>query len=144
MLAWSPSSRGRGLKCISSSGVTPDQSSPSSRGRGLKYSCRHSVRVYAQVALFTRAWIEITHQLIPRLLTVSPSSRGRGLKYRVIIVNTIVAWSPSSRGRGLKSIFEEAHREILWSPSSRGRGLKYLQWQSQKCLRGRPLHEGVD
>ncbi|EDS00213.1 hypothetical protein EUBSIR_01888 [[Eubacterium] siraeum DSM 15702] len=55
----SPSSRGRGLKCVA---IAPDLLltwSPSSRGRGLKSIACCVAMFWQNVALFTRAWIEI-------------------------------------------------------------------------------------
>ena len=75
----SPSSRGRGLKFTLPKPYIYTLGSPSSRGRGLKcpIQLRHFQR--RNVALFTRAWIEIFSRL--SALGSSPSSRGRGLKY---------------------------------------------------------------
>ena len=42
--------------------------SPSSRGRGLKYSVELEVNSYMDVALFTRAWIEINRLLCCHVL----------------------------------------------------------------------------
>ena len=56
----SPSLRGRGLKSYS---LTENQTlpeSPSLRGRGLKYRCYSNNNRPIKVALFTRAWIEIS------------------------------------------------------------------------------------
>ena len=57
-----------------------ENASPSLRGRGLKYEIAQDKNRKHLVALFTRAWIEISigRPLIGRFL--SPSSRGRGLK----------------------------------------------------------------
>ena len=60
--------------------------SPSSRGRGLKSSSLQDFFNVVNVALFTRAWIEINHQPFFWLLFWSPSSRGRGLKYYAFTV----------------------------------------------------------
>ena len=75
-----------------------------------------------EVALFTRAWIEIQPEM--EALDAVPS--------------------PSSRGRGLKSISTNHHREQTVSPSSRGRGLKSEDYTMNQLVSGRPLHEGVD
>ena len=56
-----------------------------------------------EVALFTRAWIEMHKYRCSSFSLSSPSSRGRGLKYCKIIGAYIFWVSPSSRGRGLKS-----------------------------------------
>ena len=77
----SPSSRGRGLKCIDCLGFAVPLLSPSSRGRGLKYRSSSYEQKKKQVALFTRAWIEISCAKDCIIATMSPSSRGRGLKY---------------------------------------------------------------
>ena len=59
--------------------------SPSLRGRGLKFTNGQFYRFYTDVALFTRAWIEIhVLPIITVPFTESPSLRGRGLKYQVI------------------------------------------------------------
>ena len=54
----SPSSRGRGLKSHTEGDLYYRVASPSSRGRGLKYDYRKMTKK-DEVALFTRAWIEI-------------------------------------------------------------------------------------
>ena len=56
----SPSSRGRGLKySLLWTYKSRVNSSPSSRGRGLKSACPLDNPMRYDVALFTRAWIEI-------------------------------------------------------------------------------------
>ena len=55
----SPSSRGRGLKYSVVPPVLLLNWSPSSRGRGLKYSLPKVANTHQDVALFTRAWIEM-------------------------------------------------------------------------------------
>ncbi len=56
----SPSLRGRGLKCtVKKTGTVKDES-PSLRGRGLKSLTRSRPSASQQVALFARAWIEIS------------------------------------------------------------------------------------
>ena len=58
-----------------------------------------------RVALFTRAWIEMTEELYDNGgLCTSPSSRGRGLKLFPSCVLNSAKRSPSSRGRGLKCV----------------------------------------
>ena len=60
------------------------------------------------VALFTRAWIEILIIIASKwLLCLSPSLRGRGLKYLKSPLKHYRIGSPSLRGRGLKYIHEE-------------------------------------
>ena len=77
----SPSSRGRGLKSLRSVSVFLFHWSPSSRGRGLKCSLYDTSELVDEVALFTRAWIEIEYVTNCDLRhSWSPSSRGRGLK----------------------------------------------------------------
>ncbi len=56
----SPSSRGRGLKSRGTKPLAEGLLSPSSRGRGLKYGVYNDICMHAYVALFTRAWIEIS------------------------------------------------------------------------------------
>ena len=142
--------------------------SPSSRGRGLKYRWAVELRRERRVALFTRAWIEIT------------ASWKFGGRYEVALFTR--AWieihlflhalhvtprSPSSRGRGLKywncqitahlysvALFTRAWIEI----NKKGRWRLYnivalftRAWieilacnRQVVSLRRRPLHEGVD
>ena len=57
---WSPSLRGRGLKSPFICFGNNFPSSPSLRGRGLKLSPTHPPYMQVGVALFTRAWIEMT------------------------------------------------------------------------------------
>ena len=60
----SPSSRGRGLKYDLCDTQAQEHTSPSSRGRGLKFDRELVVLYRCTVALFTRAWIEISiHRL---------------------------------------------------------------------------------
>ena len=56
----SPSLRGRGLKFAPIDCMVYLQSSPSLRGRGLKYLLNKQFTLAIKVALFARAWIEIT------------------------------------------------------------------------------------
>ena len=56
----SPSLRGRGLKYFANGQDTQISRSPSLRGRGLKYRGIARPYGYVSVALFTRAWIEIS------------------------------------------------------------------------------------
>ena len=55
----SPSSRGRGLKYIDYIACSAKLVSPSSRGRGLKSPVHEVFNIPSDVALFTRAWIEM-------------------------------------------------------------------------------------
>ena len=82
--------------------------------------------VHSFVALFTRAWIEIAvaSSVLLRFLR-SPSLRGRGLKYLVNNHFLLKTRSPSLRGRGLKSKSLPIFATENGSPSLRGRGLKY-------------------
>ena len=59
-ISLSPSLRGRGLKFGLSSVMLSFTASPSLRGRGLKLITQIFCSVLFIVALFTRAWIEIT------------------------------------------------------------------------------------
>ena len=76
--------------------------SPSSRGRGLKFPFLITKDGDLQVALFTRAWIEMEVISVPSdcgavaLFTRAWIEIG---EFRVAIT---APWSPSSRGRGLK------------------------------------------
>ena len=100
------------------------------------------------VALFARAWIEISNgNILAVALSSSPSLRGRGLKccrHSLTIQEMLVAlfaraWieikgdlsnneeyekSPSLRGRGLKWHSSNYRLCLIPSPSLRGRGLK--------------------
>ena len=58
-LVRSPSSRGRGLKFFAKINRLTQSSSPSSRGRGLKSTVLDELLLNNNVALFTRAWIEM-------------------------------------------------------------------------------------
>ena len=142
----SPSSRGRGLKYHNVHYCRTCLMSPSSRGRGLKCHLFRYLDGQTDVALFTRAWIEINPALPARAWRCrSPSSRGRGLK---LPRKTGGKWrivSPSSRGRGLKS-----------NRAYRGRQSNFVAlftraWieipdedEAFNIQNGRPLHEGVD
>ena len=86
------------------------------------------------VALFTRAWIEIAQRATIHIDTWSPSSRGRGLKWQRYGQKMVKNWSPSSRGRGLKYNLKFDGTFILSSPSSRGRGLKFSKYSDLKNL----------
>ena len=99
----------------------------------------------SQVALFTRAWIEMAIVLLYSVIKVSPSSRGRGLKLpRIIAVFTVDevalftrAWIEIHAWRiyaisPFVALFTRAWIEIS---NQRGRA---------EALRCRPLHEGVD
>ena len=57
---WSPSLRGRGLELRACCIFFPAELSPSLRGRGLKYHIDKLRFDLDAVALFARAWIEIT------------------------------------------------------------------------------------
>ncbi len=119
---WSPSLRGRGLKYRPQRKMSRGMSSPSLRGRGLKLTFPASLLPRFRVALFTRAWIEITFSLEYNFFRRSPSLRGRGLKYYIFRISPIQ----------------------FVSPSLRGRGLKYDKLQYNRIKQGRPLYEGVD
>ena len=80
--------------------------------------------LHPDVALFTRAWIEIPHGKPSPKSRLSPSSRGRGLKFKIVYSLIMNFVSPSSRGRGLKCDFFIYKALRTASPSSRGRGLK--------------------
>ena len=122
--------------------------SPSSRGRGLKSKLCGKLCDVINVALFTRAWIEINKKwiLVRRICVAlftrawieiltenqtlpdpeSPSSRGRGLKSMTEYGEEDIKLSPSSRGRGLKYNITAKEHHVIESPSSRGRGLKCM------------------
>ncbi|EDS00228.1 hypothetical protein EUBSIR_01903 [[Eubacterium] siraeum DSM 15702] len=100
----------------------------------------------AQVALFTRAWIEMITNDSNTLSITSPSSRGRGLKFedlkmrgQVLTVALFTrAWIEITQARFFAKITAVALFTRAWieiaksavycrrrkSPSSRGRGLK--------------------
>ena len=97
--------------------------SPSLRGRGLKYCETQPLTSGAEVALFTRAWIEIMSLEKATDLTVVALFTRAWIE---IINGTVII------GR-------------TWSPSLRGRGLKYnLGFEMSFLLPCRPLYEGVD
>ena len=103
-----------------------------------------------EVALFTRAWIEIVGSMKAAWENLSPSSRGRGLKYLVNITTDEELMSPSSRGRGLKyflrplflrrltvALFTRAWIEISLEMDSRFCGVVALftrAWIEIPCL----------
>ena len=99
-----------------------------------------------EVALFTRAWIEIDGtKPFDYVYEQSPSLRGRGLKSTAAGTVSVTAQSPSLRGRGLK--FYLFHGVI----KSSGVALFTRAWIeigtvlfSLKLLTSRPLYEGVD
>ena len=124
--------------------VMLDMESPSSRGRGLKSIDSRGNAFIDCVALFTRAWIEISSVMIPPACRSSPSSRGRGLKFIDCLGFAVPLLSPSSRGRGLKYQYIHQKYQLPTSPSSRGRGLKCLYFPLDPPEARRPLHEGVD
>ena len=78
--------------------------SPSLRGRGLKCPVLIGGREYLEVALFTRAWIEMFLRKLAPLCVSSPSLRGRGLKSNCRFLSADSTSSPSLRGRGLKCL----------------------------------------
>ena len=107
-----------------------------------------------KVALFTRAWIEITHNSGQDTVKASPSSRGRGLKCKSpqgrSSLQTVAlftrAWIEIIASSALSvaacvALFTRAWIEIdqactisgvsPTSPSSRGRGLKFFSFPSQ-------------
>ena len=101
---WSPSSRGRGLKCHSDFEKNQITLVALFTRAWIEISFAVATADVTIVALFTRAWIEIIHICEQLALKMSPSSRGRGLKF-IMLINIIhVMLSPSSRGRGLKSL----------------------------------------
>ena len=83
----------------------PTARSPFSRGRGLKFKVRAAWTISAQVALFTRAWIEI-HLYRPWRTSASSRPFHEGVDWNTIInkINSSTTESPFSRGRGLKWI----------------------------------------
>ena len=148
----SPSLRGRGLKSLLFPIFRLFSASPSLRGRGLKWYDNHLIYHANQVALFTRAWIEIEVSYICRIrsdcrpLYEGVDWNGMRIRHRYYYDSRPlyegVDWndetsaeelrndlSPSLRGRGLKSPNRNNPNAVLSSPSLRGRGLKSL------CLR---------
>ena len=100
---WSPSLRGRGLKCKCHENFFVPLLSPSLRGRGLKY-IRYPLSVAPKgVALFTRAWIEIKSQKVKEnRLPVALFTRAWIEIGACLAGEYNVCKSPSLRGRGLK------------------------------------------
>ena len=113
----------------------------------MKYQSGYDLFEHEEVALFTRAWIEILHftvnpccncvALFTRAwIEMSTSLRGQGRTYVALFTR---AWieifisfatplrilSPSLRGRGLKYAGTMQERLTSGSPSLRGRGLKF-------------------
>ena len=96
------------------------------------------------VALFTRAWIEITAtfrvnmQGYVALFTRAWIEILLAMEYRIILMVALFtrAWIEIRLAVSL--------RQSITSPSSRGRGLKYLKLILVKRFLSRPLHEGVD
>ena len=119
----SPSSRGRGLKLRQQGHSLCENPSPSSRGRGLKLAPPSAARRYCQVALFTRAWIEIDCQRNP------DSDRSVALFTRAWIE---IAISYSDYSAESVALFTRAWIEIKTKTIYRVQ------------VGGRPLHEGVD
>ena len=97
--------------------------SPSLRGRGLKCHIVWRWVCINQVALFTRAWIEIT--------------------YRISFYSTIPG-RPLYEGVDWNDSRVAHHYPDSMSPSLRGRGLKSPLSRFVLSAIGRPLHEGVD
>ena len=123
----SPSLRGRGLKWYSRRSEWRHTRSPSLRGRGLKSRIPPTILLRPSVALFTRAWIEMSRLALTTRQVTSPSLRGRGLKCTYRICCLTADMSPSLRGRGLKFGALIITAVVGWaSPSLRGRGLKYI------------------
>ena len=97
------------------------------------------------VALFTRAWIEILYSHCKHYRNESPSSRGRGLKFSALSTDGAELRSPSSRGRGLKyAVTAEKKTIICVALFTRAWIEIYIANQQLKQIIGRPLHEGVD
>ena len=97
--------------------------SPSSRGRGLKFRYKHNNTEKYQVALFTRAWIEI----IPRVHRL----------IGVIVALFTRAWIEISRSFETFVLFAVALFTRAW--------IEIICVRiGDKVKAGRPLHEGVD
>ena len=120
-----------------------------------------------RVALFTRAWIEISSNLFQAVGAVVALFTRAWIEISKTPLYCGSFWSPSSRGRGLKSfpiwyisgciivaLFTRAWIEISWGRISvkgiRGRPLhEGVDWNAHCCIfimicKSRPLHEGVD
>ena len=143
---WSPSSRGRGLKCHNRHEQRNHQWSPSSRGRGLKYHLLQRLLIQSRVALFTRAWIEMSAVIFNLFLTCVALITRAWIEMVIILCQLMyIIKSPSSRGRGLKCKFG-LH---IWV--AKFVALFTRAWIEMVMLSftasaetGRPLHEGVD
>ena len=162
--AWSPSSRGRGLKSSIPPTTLLKPSSPSSRGRGLKFliSCQPERTI--KVALFTRAWIEII-ELSKTIAALKVALFTRAWiemsRHHLQICLPLVAlftraWIEIYCWQNLVlsltvALFTRAWIEILdiitqfrllWSPSSRGRGLKYVERTHSHIITKSPSSRG--
>ena len=119
--------------------------SPFSRGRGLKSKDVKSYNFVMKVALFTRAWIEISflHDVWP-ILCVALFTRAW---IEIVNVN-------KSDIRQIVALFTRAWIEILkyvlnWSavicrPFHEGVDWNPFSLTENQTLPGRPFHEGVD
>ena len=125
---------------------TSRQASPSSRGRGLKSQHSHSARIAIVVALFTRAWIEISSSSSEDFTTsvalftrawieISPFMKNAPLKPVALFTRAWIEIAHNSQKSYQKNValFTRAWIEMQYlhtlilsilSPSSRGRGLK--------------------
>ena len=121
----------------------PTARSPFSRGRGLKFKARAAWTISAQVALFTRAWIEI-HLYRPWRTSASSRPFHEGVDWNTIInkINSSTTESPFSRGRGLKSLCLTATTAQKVSPFSRGRGLKCIALAETVRVASSPFSRG--
>ena len=122
----SPSLRGRGLKSSLTVIIGFSNSSPSLRGRGLKCNLYDTSELVDEVALFTRAWIEI---IFSERISIS-----------VFVALFTRAWIEIAHFRywGLQAPGRPLYEGVDWnscdifkavrttlSPSLRGRGLKF-------------------
>ena len=121
------------------------KTSPSSRGRGLKWFRIPLQDMRPQVALFTRAWIEISrYSVIGNLYCVALFTRAWiEITSLPTVLNTVA--SPSSRGRGLK-LWYSLHISVVSCVALFTRAWieMLIELFLTEFIRSRPLHEGVD
>ena len=100
--------------------------SPSLRGRGLKSWYSLHILSVSCVALFTRAWIEISYRTqADAFFRASPSLRGRGLKSRgTFLCKAEQLGRPLYEGVDWNILYLLYCINLITSPSLRGRGLK--------------------
>ena len=144
--AWSPPSRGRGLKLRPPSLPSVCHLVAPFTGAWIETAGPGTGRCCSSVAPFTGAWIETTSwPLYAPSCPRSPPSRGRGLKHQRRRQDQVHGWSPPSRGRGLKLESELPINHSGPVAPFTGAWIETMPsgTLSQTTSR-RPLHGGVD